>query len=868
LVCTNHYCVPPGSTKKCSSEPPGNSGGSSEQGAAGSTGNAAQGGATGTGTGGSGAKSAGGNDSTGGAGTKGSGGGGAKGPGGSGNSGTTETGEGGASATGGDAGTGGLPVNFQPDSLCTHDVSGSLSSANGTPPYTFTIDGDTSDFTIVQDGDNSSLQGKPGASGDYSVVVLVSDAANGHGQRTIDFHVNETPVLRTTSLPSACPDQKYDAVFAADGGNPADYVFTANVDATTGLALHGSHLSGRFVNETGKRGTVPVQVSVESDNCTSAPITLELTEEAATAAVCPHIGIVGGDPSLPPPCANNAYHQSFEAWGGTQGYVWGAENPPAGLKFDSSLQALTGTPEAAGTLTIDVTDAKGRTVQSDFELGPARNACWLAYLAPSSGATRLNLFDSLLDNRESFPSDTAANPVLDFKFSPDGRFVAYRTGTDPSAARLALLEMADFREQAFNFDGVTHYAWSDDSLTLAVGYGSSDDPLLGGVDVSGDGGSGTTPMYPELTPVEVTTPVGSDPVWLAGTSVGFLSLVDGYWEIQWATRTASGFADLNFPDDTAWGDGVFLRAAPEGFFAIPRKEDIIVYYGTDGSASVNHDQVLVAPNGRFVAEQSGGALELFKPANFSWSTRHVPVPDATQDGCDAVLAWSSDATELACARTRSDDTSHADIVIFDIDPANGAPGPARPVQDIYDYPSPALGMTGLARLFSPSGKRFAFTTDSMLYSTPTASGATTLDFTADSASPPGSDVVLGFSLDERFLVEHRGSKLRLFDLQKPPAVWPDVVVSGEAPARAATCSEDLRAPALPPPAHPAYCGDFAAQSAFSWCPNSRLLAVATADGRLLVKDLRFDGVITTKSATTDCGGACVAGDKFAFQPNP
>ena len=859
LVCTNRHCLRPGSSTTCSSEPPGTGGTSNEQGAAGSTGNAAQGGSTGPAAGGDGAQASGGR------GAHGSGGTGARASGGNGGNGGTDSSEGGTSAAAGEPGM--LPIQFEPVSLCTHAMSGSLTSAGGTPPYTFTI-AQTSNFEIVTEGDHSSLQGTPATSGDYSVLVRVSDAADGHGESTITFHVNETPVVRTTTLPSACPDQKYTADLEADGGNSAHYVFKADVEPPSGLGVDGSQLGGHFKNDSGLRASVSVQLSVESDGCWSAPVMLQLTAESASAAVCPHIGIVGGEPSLPAPCAGNPYYQSFSAWGGTQGYSWAADNVPAGLEFDAGTRTLSGIPEGGGTLTIEVTDAKDRTVQSYFELEPARQKCWLAYLAPSSGATRLNLFDSLLDNRASFPSDTASPPVLDFKFSPDGRFIAYRTGTLSSAAQLSLLEVAGFRRQSFDFDGVTQYAWSDDARTLAVGFGGSDDPRLGGVDLSGDGGSGTTPLYPELTPLEVTTPLAAAPVWSGGTNVGFLSLIDGYAEIKWATRGASGFAGLNFPDDGSYGDGVFVRAAPEGLFVIPRQDDIIAYYGTDGAAAVLHDQVLVAPNGRFAAGQANGSLEVFKPVTASFSTSPDVVADGTQTGCDAVLAWASDASELACARTKSDDAAQADIVIFDIAPGTGVPAPARTVQDVYVHPSPAVGMTGLARLFSPSGQRLAFATDTMLYSAPTASGAATVDLSESSASPAGSDVKLGFSLDERFLVEHRGTKLRLFDLKKPPIVWPDVTGSGEDPAPAAACSEDLRAPALAPPAHAAYCGDFTQQGAFSWCPDSRLVAVATSDGRLLVKDLRFDGVITTKSATDACGAGCVAGDRFAFQPDP
>jgi hypothetical protein len=818
LVCQEQRCVYPNAPNACSAA----GGGSGAEAGAGGTGNVGQGGSA------------------------------------------PETG---GSATSGEAGAGGAPsslptLEVHPNSLCTDDVSVSLSVKDGRPPYSFSIDGDASGLSLMREGNDAILQGTA-AVGDYTILVRVTDADDRVAERSVRFHVTETPVVQTTTLPSACPDEKYDAKLVAEGGNGVDYVFTADIDPATGLSLDGDRLTGRFLNETGERGEVPLHVSVESGGCSSALVTLELEQKAASADVCPHIRVIGDSDSLPSPCAGNPYLASVSVYGGTPDYTWEATHLPQGLMFDAESRELSGSPEASGELTVEVTDGEGRTIQRDLELDAPRNKCWLGFLAPKSGATRLNLFDPLLGNRESFP-DAAADPVLDFKFSPDGRFVAYRTGTDPTNAELSLVEIASFRQQTFDFESVSAYAWSSDTLALAVGFTNGDAAFLGGVDTSGNGGSGTMAAYPELTQLAVPAPLSSDPVWFAGSYLAFLSAPYGYLEPMWASRTSAAFENLMVPGEAFYPEGTYLRAALDGFFVIPEKGHLISYYGTDGAQGVPHDLVLIAPNGRFAGGQAEGALKIFKPATASGALPPA-APDATAAGCDAVLAWANDGKRLVCTRSKASG-DQADLVTFDVDEDTGAIDAPHTVQGTYDFPAPALGQTGLARLFSSRDGRFAFATDEALYVTPTAPGATSVDLSV-ATSPTGSDITLAFSPDERFLLEHRGTKLRLFDFRKPPVTWLDIIAEGEDPPSAHACSEDLRAPALASPAlRPSYCGTFDEHQSFAWSEDSRLVAIATNSGALLVKDLRVDGRIATAIATAECGTNCAAGDRFAFQP--
>jgi len=86
----------------------------------------------------------------------------------------------------------------------------------------------------------------------------------------------------------------------------------------------------------------------------------------------------------------------------------------------------------------------------------------------------------------SSTTETAA--VTDFKFSPDGKVVAYRLDD----GRLALALAPAWQEQAVDLDGpVTRYAWSPNSSVLAIAYTSGGTTWLGGVRVAPASGSFT-----------------------------------------------------------------------------------------------------------------------------------------------------------------------------------------------------------------------------------------------------------------------------------------------------------------------------------------------------------------------------------------
>ena len=854
LVCLDERCVDPSSPNSC----PANSTGGTSSGAQG--GDAGESSGAASDTGGTGNAGHGGSTSHGG-----HGGGGKAGAGIGGAGGTAS--QGGDAGIGGDPGTGGtsgssISFTISTTTLCSDVPTGvTLRGKNGTPPYHFDFVGDAAGLSLVDDGDGkgASVSGTVARTGEIDVRIRVSDGEHSNTE-SVALTVNETPVLTTTSLPDVCPNQIYTATLAATGGD-GTYTFEVGILDDWGLTLNGDQLQGQFRSADGQAGTLDVSVTVKSDGCASLPTTLALVEQAANATTCPRVVLADAASSLTRACATDQYSQSLAVVHGAPGYQWKTVSVPPGFSFDPGSQTVSrsndGTPAAAGPVKVQVSDSNGRIIEGDFDMPTPTEKCWLAYLSPSAGSSRLSLFDPLLGNRHTIPDSPTSVPVLDFKFSPNGRLVAYRTSSDPSSPRLELLELASFRGQSFDFENVTHYAWADDGTTLAVAFETAQARVLGGVDLSGDGGSGTSLSYPELVPISAL--VDSELTWFSGSYVGFLTSLDvDFRELTMVARTSTSFTSATIREEDSFDDNSYLRPSPIGVFAVQAPPFNTDYFDINGAPPIPHQLALLPPNGSFAATQHDDTLAIFKPANSSATLVPAAVPDATATHCAALLAWAPGGDRVACSHAKS--TGNGELMILDLDADAHIKDPIT-IRNGDEYVFPPLGHTGLARLFSPTGQRLAFLTDDFVYATPVAAGGSTVDLSYQFLSAPGgTDAVLAFSPDERYLLEHRGTYLSLFDLENPTAGPQPILLNGEALPVAPACSEDFTAP----PGE--YCGEFRSHASFTWSPDSTLVALGTSAGRLLVKDLRHLDQVNTIDVTDDCDSDCTAGNKFQFQP--
>jgi len=742
-----------------------------------------------------------------------------------------------------------LSVSNVLEHACTGDeVHVELSAVGGVPPYTWKFVDDASGLDLETDHGTATLRGELLTPGDYSITITARDRDGNHDRRDLTLNVGATPVVLTSSndLPSVCQNERYAVSLVAEGGDDSDYEWTTDLPPEIGLFIDDDALQGRFVGAEAAARSIPFSVSVESGGCRSAPVMLTLHALAQQATACLQVRPADYWPVLPDPCRGLEYSAALLADGGEPPYVWRDLSLPEGLAFDATTATLAGKMTTAGTGTVEVADATGRAVQADFSLNP-RDSCWLAYLAGDVASKRLELFDPSLKRSDVLPRDhdETAGPVIDFKFSPNGRWLAYRTGSDSSRGRLTLVDMTTLGQATLDFDAVTLYVWSDDSASLLVAFETDAGRFLGGVVPASAPGA---PVYTTLTPGAAN--VDSPPLAFGSSAVAFLSAEDSIQRLLVAERTPAGFSAAEVQIDSFFDYGDSLHRAPDGVFGVPLSDFDITYWPADGSPAWPHNEVLVAPSGRYVARPADGALALFLPTEDS-SNPSTP-PHDSSPGCEQMLAWAESPERVACTRAAQDDDPGPQLTFFDIDPATDTISPAVPLHGSYTYPTVSPSIRH--RLFSPSGSRFAFTTDASLYLARLAPAQAVIGFGRDFALDPGADAELAFSPDETRIAAHRGSHLSLFALDDDT---PDEVgVDGNLPP-SRECSDVPRA------APGTSCGEARADAAFAWSSASDLIAYCSDQGVLRV--YAVNGNESTDVAS-DCAGNCRAGNEFAFQP--
>ena len=737
-----------------------------------------------------------------------------------------------------------LSIDGLPDHACTGDeVNVAVSVDGGVPPYTWKLTGDVPGVEFRSTRAAATLRGQMLVAGDYSVTVSVTDHEGHHVGRDVLLSVGSTPVVTTTSedLGTVCQNELYSRALVAEGGDDSDYTWSADVPLDTGLALAGDHLTGRFVAAGDVARNIPLTVRVESGGCESAPVMLNLEANAVSATECPRIRPRDYWPSLPAPCRGLDYSVALLPDDGH----WRAKSLPDGIFFDADTATLSGSMSAPGTVTIEVEAASGRVIEGDFTLTP-RQSCWLAYVAGDDSARRLELFDPALRQRQTLPRDEHPSPVMDFAFSPNGRWLAYRTGTDTGQRRLTLLDMATLGEAPLEeFAAVTRYQWTEDSTALHVAFDTSEGHYLGGIVPTSAKGK---PTYVPLS--EGIANVASPLFAFGPSAVAFLTPDPPIERFATANRTPDGLADAQIHNESFYVAGDWLHRAPNGVFGIKASAQDITYWPADGSYGTLHNDILVAPSGRYVGRPQNDALAIFLPTEDS-SYAEYPA-HAESLGCGYILAWAEQLERVACSRAGTGDDPGTRITFFDIDSDADTVGDMVPLRGGYAYTE--LSPPTRHRLFSPTGTRFAFTTDTHLYLAGVSASDAVMQFDHEFWLDPAADAELAFSPDEAWILAHRGAHLSLVPVDG--LTHDETIMDGDLPPSTA-CDDRFRAkPGT-------FCGELRSESAFAWSPTSDLIAYGTNDAQLRVYDLN---ALTSLHVADDCSGSCRATSGFAFQP--
>ena len=736
-----------------------------------------------------------------------------------------------------------------------------LSVSGGDGMYIWQLVPEEPGFDVKAKGANQDQAVLTGTIGTKpsTVSVRVSDGSGASEIISTEIEVASVPVIEKPVLGSICPDELYARDLHASGGDEQHYVWSSDdLPASSGLTLDAyGHLAGKFSGVPLGPSQLKFTVKVaDGTSCVAEPLKVSLAVSGPSASECPTISLLGQPKSwaLPSLCLGGEYNQQLKASGGTPPYAWTSSVRPSGTSLDGtgkfSGTYVSGAPRPIppAPLKVQVKDSNGRTIERS-ELVPVRDKCWFAYVAKSGATAQLHFFDPLLSNRKTPPFASAGEVVTDFKFSPNGRFVAYRLTTPTGTTALSVIDLFTWQQNAAAFPGVTQYAWSTDSGTLAVAYSVGQDSVLGGLDIAhANPGASSSITFPPLAPV--VTHVDSVLAWFGPEpeQIAFLlNAAGGALSLRTSPlAVGAGFA-APVPHSGNLPGPIQLKSTTSGLFEIPASDFISIgYVPSDGSFATYHDDVVIAPSGQYVARADGGSLSVFGPSDDSDG-------DATYsaEGCDTLASWAPGRERIACARQ----IQGADSVAFFDLAATADPNVL------------ALSQTGSAtfqmpeqrrRLFSASGSLFAIAGDQLLSIATVANDGSVSVQGHPSSVPPSSAgsafAELSFAPNEKLLLQHRGARLGFFDLLNPTDS--ETTIS-DALGASVECDEGFRNVSV------GWCGAERPGAPFMWSPKSDLAAFQIADGTLHI--FGFVG-LTRYEVDAQCAGDCVVPGQFAFQP--
>jgi hypothetical protein len=240
-----------------------------------------------------------------------------------------------------------------------------MSVSGGTAPYTYSVVG-TLPAGLTLNTTTGAVSGTPTASGTFSIKVT---DANGATSTSCNITIN--PALSVTCAANLVGEVgvAYSSGAMSVSGGTAPYTYSVVGTLPAGLTLSTS--TGAVTGTPTAAGTFSVKVT-DANGATSTSCNITINAALSVTCAANLVGEVG--------VAYNSGAMSVS--GGTAPYTYSIVGTlPAGLTLNSSTGAVTGTPTAAGTFSIKVTDANGATSTScNITINPALSVTCAANL--------------------------------------------------------------------------------------------------------------------------------------------------------------------------------------------------------------------------------------------------------------------------------------------------------------------------------------------------------------------------------------------------------------------------------------------------------------------------------------------------------
>jgi FtsP/CotA-like multicopper oxidase with cupredoxin domain len=230
----------------------------------------------------------------------------------------------------------------------------------GTTPFAWSVSVGSLPPGLSQSPTTGTISGTPTTAGPYSFTVSLTDAFGAIAAKALSITIVTAPVITTTSVPNGEVAVAYSQPVTATGG-ATPYAWSVSVGSLP-PGLSQSPTTGTISGTPTTAGAYPFTVRVTDALGGIATKALSIT-------VAPQLLIT--TTTLPNGQIGVAYAQTIAATGGVTPYVWSMTGTlPAGLTFNTTTHAITGTPTTAGVsnVTISVTDAMSVVVSKPFSI--------------------------------------------------------------------------------------------------------------------------------------------------------------------------------------------------------------------------------------------------------------------------------------------------------------------------------------------------------------------------------------------------------------------------------------------------------------------------------------------------------------------
>jgi large repetitive protein len=241
-----------------------------------------------------------------------------------------------------------------------------FSARSGCPPYEFVITNGSLPPGLSMSS-SGLVTGTPTVGGSSSFWVEVRDhgcppcdpfSCSGPSQRPFSISiVGKLTVTTASPLAPGTVGVPYSTKLTSDSGAPQTWsIVSGSLPPGLGLAADGT-ISGTPTAATPAPASFAVKVNDGSRTDTKT-LTLDVVAPLAVAATPPPTAEVGHE--LTP--------TTFTATGGRGPYAWSLVGAPAWLTIDPASGAISGTPTAAGSFSLQVSakDAYGKTATTNL----------------------------------------------------------------------------------------------------------------------------------------------------------------------------------------------------------------------------------------------------------------------------------------------------------------------------------------------------------------------------------------------------------------------------------------------------------------------------------------------------------------------